>query len=73
MLGSTNVRVGSEIFGARQYKSTGDGPAQSNDAPGQSPSGPAGDSEEQAAPPCGHSGDPGGHQSADPVRLSAVQ
>ena len=41
MVGSTNVRVGSEIFGARQYKTTGDGP-QSTDAPADtSPTRPA--------------------------------
>ncbi|KAF0299033.1 Pyridoxal phosphate homeostasis protein [Amphibalanus amphitrite] len=88
MLGSTNVRVGSQIFGARQYKNTSNGPAESSgapaaesgDAPGKAAVGPrtgsagsGGGSQQQAAAPGGHSGDPGGAEPAEPARLSAVQ
>ena len=76
MVGSTNVRVGSEIFGARQYKATGDGtkspeaPADTSPSPGP-PTDPAGDRpscQQDSAPPSqSESG------AAEPARLTAEQ
>ena len=78
MVGSTNVRVGSEIFGARQYKNTGDAdgtkspeaPADTSPSPGP-PADPAGDrpSCQQDPAPTSQSGS----SAAEPARLTAEQ
>ena len=68
------MRVGSEIFGARQYKATGDG-TKSTDAPadaGHSPAADGGPSSERSTPSgsCPESGDAADSQTA---RLAAAQ
>ncbi|XP_037091873.1 pyridoxal phosphate homeostasis protein-like [Pollicipes pollicipes] len=68
LVGSTNVRVGSEIFGVRQYKGTS-----SSAEPAAPTPGPAGvDALPPAGPADGAAGAAAGTQSAQ-ARLSAVQ